>query len=172
MPFRIEDRGHFPAKQPTAGGRGSTPKGLPQGGAWMPLVRLGGERSRNSSFWLQMRSGPQEWVQDAAGFSAFGSGLAACRGSVVPVRGAGPGRGCGRARSPCAGLQRRARSARHCSRRRVKTQQGSRRARRGRLSHGEHKGDSVRQFHDVRPLPRGWLCHWWRPAQNDHAVPC
>lgn len=51
----------------------------------MPLVRLGGERSRSSSFWLQMRSGPQEWVQDAAGFSAFGSGLAACRGSVVPV---------------------------------------------------------------------------------------
>lgn len=51
----------------------------------MPLVRLGGERSRSSSFWLQMRSGPQEWLQDAAGFSAFGSGLAACRGSVVPA---------------------------------------------------------------------------------------
>lgn len=51
----------------------------------MPLVWLGGERSRSSSFWLQMRSGPQEWLQDAAGFSAFGSGLAACRGSVVPA---------------------------------------------------------------------------------------
>lgn len=62
-----------------------------------------------------------------------------CGSSVRQCVAPGQAGGVAEPGSPCAGLQRRARSARHCSRRWVKTQQGSRRARRGRLSHGNTK---------------------------------